>query len=263
MLLGLLYLSLKPISNHHKAKKRSPRTNSRTNLHTHNRALPSIHGVSHSLASPHHARSHPRSSRDIKGKGLCTSTQSACTHVLTATLSHRHTSGTQSHRATRTVLHAPLPRPQGSSGTATALRASSPNNTGTGSAGPYSRAAQRVPDSELAASRRLTREPADTGPVPHLHAAQVAQRVPAGSEEPLRSAPAAAEGSTSLGPLDAAQHFPEAPAAGGGGSAFLPASSGNHPPLRARAPRAAEEVQLSPAGAASAFHWVWLRLQKN
>lgn len=61
-------LSLKPISNRHKAKKRSPRTNGRTNLHTRNRALPSIHGVSHSLAIPHHARSHPRSSRDVKGK---------------------------------------------------------------------------------------------------------------------------------------------------------------------------------------------------
>ncbi|CAD7692715.1 unnamed protein product [Nyctereutes procyonoides] len=259
MLLGLLYLSLKPISNHHKAKKRSPRTNSRTNLHTHNRALPSIHGVSHSLAIPHHARSHPRSSRDIKGK--------AHPHNRLA-----HTSS-RPHSVTDTLLHAPLPRPQGSSGTDTALRASSPNNTGTGSAGPYSQAAQRVPDSELAASRRLTREPADTGPVPHLNAAQVAQRVRAESEEPLRSAPAAAEGSTSLGPLDAGQHFPEAPAAGGGGSAFLRASSGNRPPLRARAPRAAEEVQLRSAGAASDyvtsalkisffffqhFMWVWL-----
>ncbi|XP_072610894.1 uncharacterized protein [Vulpes vulpes] len=175
------------------------------------------------------------------------------------TRSHGHTQSQPhvrhtSHRATRTALHAPLPRPQGSAGTDTALRASSPNNTGTGSAGPYSQAAQRVPGSELAASRRLTREPADTGPVPHLSAAQAAQRVRAGSEEPLRSAPAAAEGSTSLGPLDAGQHFPEAPAAGGGGSAFLRASSGNHPPRRARAPRAAEEVQLSSAGAASAFH---------
>lgn len=138
------------------------------------------------------------------------------THGLTATLSRKQMSGKQSQHATLPVLHGPLPRPRGTSRTRAAPPASSSSTTGSGSAGPYSQPAQRVPDSELAASRRLTSEPAEIGTVPHLSAAQGAPRVRTESEEPLRSAPAVPEGSTSFGPLDAGQRFPEAPAAHGG-----------------------------------------------
>lgn len=172
-----------------------------------------IHSRSHN-----HARSHPHSYWNVKGKAH---PQNPLTHTFSRPHSVTNVWQTVPSRATPTAAgnHPHLHSPDG-----ILLQ-----HAGTGSAGPYSQPAQRVQGSEREASRGLTKEPADTGPIPQLNAAQVAQPLRAESEAPVRSASAVTEGSTSLGPLDAGQHFPEAPAAhgGGGGPAFLLASSGN------------------------------------
>lgn len=108
----------------------------------------------------------------------------------------------KSYRVTRSVFHPPLPRPQG---TRRPCPASSSNNTGTQwAAGPWT---IQHKESRILSSRLPEDSPASPqtqATVPHLNTARVAQPVRPQGGVPLRSAPTVAVGSTSPGPLDAA-----------------------------------------------------------
>ena len=103
---------------------------------------------------------------------------------------------------TPTVLHTPLPRPQGTTRAGKALPRVLLQPHGHQVRRPLLHPAQRVPDCELAASRGLTPKPAATGPTPTLPHRPSGRAGAALAGAPLRSGPAANEGSTGLGPLD-------------------------------------------------------------
>lgn len=107
--------------------------------------LASTELLKHSRSHITHVRIHVHNETEGKARP-----PNPLAHGLTATVSRKQMSGKQAHHATLPALHGPLPRPHGTSRTRTAPPASSSSTTGTGSTGPYSQPAQRVPDSELA-----------------------------------------------------------------------------------------------------------------
>ena len=108
----------------------------------------------------------------------------------------------KSYRVTRSVFHPPLPRPQG---TRRPCPASSSNNAGTRrAAGPCSTQHKESRTLSSWLPEDSPKSPQTQAPVPHLNTARMAQPVRPEWGVPLRSAPTVAVGSTSPGPLDAA-----------------------------------------------------------
>lgn len=102
----------------------------------------------------------------VKQKRKSTSTKSACTHDSTAiSVTDKWLANKVLSSHTLTVLHTSLPRPQGTTRTGKALPGVLlQQHRHRVVRRPLFHPAQRVPDSELATSRGLTTEPADTGP---------------------------------------------------------------------------------------------------
>lgn len=134
--------------------------------------LPSAEFLIHSRSHHSHARSQPRSCWNIKGKAH---PQNPLIHTIprlhSVTDKYLANAVTSGH----TLLNMPLLRPLGITRTGTVLPGILLQQHWHRSAGPYSHPAQRIPDSELATSRVLTTEPADTGLNP------TSQRRPSGT----------------------------------------------------------------------------------